>query len=956
MSIQPLPPEVIAQIKSSATITTLNGVILDLLKNSLDAGSTKIEVNLDYSRGACTLEDNGLGVLPVEFHEKGGLGKLHHSSKLSSKIPVHGGTGTFLASLSAISYLTITSHHHMYRSHNTLSMYKSAVISRQIPATPQQYLAAFDHGTRVTVRDLFGNMPVRVKQRSLATENSGGFSKDWDILKRIIVNFLLAWFNPVSLVVKNATTNQEIKVRTQSLDQSQMPSSLISKTCSILSQAALMTPQDRLSWVSVGASTSKLEIKGCISLIPCATKRGQFIAFGIQPLLPNEGGSSFYDEINRLFQNSTFGAEEIEELDDVVKPQRASGFQQETKGYTMRNLRGSRKCVDRWPMYYVNIQQTHHSSRARMLEVDEILNEEGNTLSMIMELLQAMVLEFLSRHHFRQRESRIISPADLVSTSTSIENVTPNPIDCDHKGSPGKSKSKEFGHFGANIELPSFRRQPFKPKLPFDGWSRVKSGTTRNSTHKKEARLPRDLGLAIPQALYKSVPEHYDDAQLDMSHTPLLSSTGQVMRNPFEEVTCFPARPTNSIQTASQAPTLNDLVQLCEEGDTIIRWLNPDTRFLTLINQRTCFTVPTQKPSSQRLTTYSTFPSELCGSQDRPSSPWIRSLLETWQNPIFEPSERPISQVLGSSCDKQLPHGNNHHCTKLEIDQIFKEQQSSGLNCRISKGALRYAHVIAQVDQKFILAVLPSESNNLGESFVLNNNRTLILVDQHAASERVLIECLLQDLCSLSSVSNLATPLVFPVSNIEAELFQAKKHFLESWGIGYDIENLRLNGTNENQIRVRTLPNGILERCSRESRLVIDLLRTEIHHPLITTVQPISYPSLSAPEHHDIPTQTSADTDNQDWLIRINSCPQGLLDLLNSRACRSAIMFNDILTKGQCKTLLGQLAQCAFPFNCAHGRPSLVPVIELGSWFEMGLGAEEELGGFGAAMRRWKNG
>lgn len=77
MSIQQLPEEVIAQIKSSTTITSLNGVILELMKNSLDAGSTKIDVTVDYSRGGCLVEDNGSGILPSEFGSTGGLGKLY---------------------------------------------------------------------------------------------------------------------------------------------------------------------------------------------------------------------------------------------------------------------------------------------------------------------------------------------------------------------------------------------------------------------------------------------------------------------------------------------------------------------------------------------------------------------------------------------------------------------------------------------------------------------------------------------------------------------------------------------------------------------------------------------------------------------------------------------------------------------------------------------------------------
>lgn len=77
MSIRSLPDEVVAQIKSSTAIVSLVGVVLELLKNSLDAKATKIDVTVDFARGDCTVEDDGLGIAPSEFREDGGLGKLY---------------------------------------------------------------------------------------------------------------------------------------------------------------------------------------------------------------------------------------------------------------------------------------------------------------------------------------------------------------------------------------------------------------------------------------------------------------------------------------------------------------------------------------------------------------------------------------------------------------------------------------------------------------------------------------------------------------------------------------------------------------------------------------------------------------------------------------------------------------------------------------------------------------
>jgi hypothetical protein len=82
MSIRPLPPDVVAQIKSSTTITSLNGVVCELIKNSLDAGSTRVDINVDYARGGGVVEDDGWGILPSEFRESGGLGKPHRELNL----------------------------------------------------------------------------------------------------------------------------------------------------------------------------------------------------------------------------------------------------------------------------------------------------------------------------------------------------------------------------------------------------------------------------------------------------------------------------------------------------------------------------------------------------------------------------------------------------------------------------------------------------------------------------------------------------------------------------------------------------------------------------------------------------------------------------------------------------------------------------------------------------------
>ena len=80
MSIRQLPKDVVDKIHSSIAVTSLNDVVIGLLKNALDASAEKVNITIDYARGNCTIEDNGAGIPPDEFEEDGGLGKVHRRS------------------------------------------------------------------------------------------------------------------------------------------------------------------------------------------------------------------------------------------------------------------------------------------------------------------------------------------------------------------------------------------------------------------------------------------------------------------------------------------------------------------------------------------------------------------------------------------------------------------------------------------------------------------------------------------------------------------------------------------------------------------------------------------------------------------------------------------------------------------------------------------------------------
>jgi DNA mismatch repair protein MLH3 len=80
--IKPLPSTVIAQIRSSICIHSLNAVISELVKNSLDANASHVQISLDFPKGNCIVEDDGCGIHPAEFAVSGGLGKRHRQLEI----------------------------------------------------------------------------------------------------------------------------------------------------------------------------------------------------------------------------------------------------------------------------------------------------------------------------------------------------------------------------------------------------------------------------------------------------------------------------------------------------------------------------------------------------------------------------------------------------------------------------------------------------------------------------------------------------------------------------------------------------------------------------------------------------------------------------------------------------------------------------------------------------------
>ncbi|XEU99152.1 hypothetical protein FSHL1_004439 [Fusarium sambucinum] len=843
MIIRQLPQDVVDKIKSSVNITSLNGVVCGLIANSLDAGASKVNISVDYARGNCTVEDNGSGIPPEEFKDGGGLGKLHHTSKFPTTSSVHGKHGDFLASLATFSLLTITSHHERHISHNSITVRNSRVLARQLPASPESRLVNFDHGTRTTIRDLFGNMPVRVKQRAVCCEKPA-LDKEWLKLTRAVVGMLLAWPSSITVSLRHTATQRELRFRPpEKLD-------ITSRTSRILTQAGLADSSDVDAWVPISASCGPISVKGCICTNPVATRRSQFVSLGISPVTNEFGTDVLYEEINRIFGNSSFGVIDGEEGDRDASPK--------LDEFTGRELR-SRKGIERWPMFYLKIT----TSSLEGINNPDQLGSHGQTLSAIIDLLKATCYGFLKKHQFRPRKVQIRTEESLFSTARTL----------------GRSKKPTSSNSSRASSVASTSRSKSvaaRVDSPFEGWHRVK------------------VGRATPLSSTSKATDVCTKTREPRSSDRLVGEGGKLLRKPFDI-----SSPEPEDQPSGLSKTISTF--------------GSDIR-----------TVDSETSDSN---TSSGTAGRVVQKQDKRPSKWLQGVINSWENPVFQSVQALIPCIDGSTSDQLHTCGRNNH----NGSHVGLGAGSMNLNGKISRHALTHATTIAQVDRKFILVKLSLKSLKPGSSILERQSSALVMLDQHAVDERCQLEELMLEYFTTDTLTNqvlpriepLHRPIIFEVPQEEWSLLEQHRGYLAAWGIIYQTPP----ASNRHKVVVTGLPPSIIERCRLEPRLLIEFLRTEAWRSVGISI-PLVRPATAAPD--------------KPLISRFNGCPRGILELLHSRACRSAIMFNDILTIQQCEELIARLSRCALPFQCAHGRPSMAPLVDLGNGEQFGGWQETE--------------
>lgn len=163
--------------------------------------------------------------------------------------------------------------------------------------------------------------------------------------------------------------------------------------------------------------------------------------------------------------------------------------------------------------------------------------------------------------------------------------------------------------------------------------------------------------------------------------------------------------------------------------------------------------------------------------------------------------------------------------------------------------------------------------------WILQFDDCMYMVDQHAAHEKVMYERLMKQLKQNDvTVQMVQPPIVLTLSMLEQQAVEDNMEFLNS--IGYNIESF-----GGREYMVTGVPAQLPDIATEE--LLMEFI--------------------------DDLTQEKG-----------NNTPEMLLDKIASMSCKAAVKGGNDLSVAQAHELLKELMQLENPYNCPHGRPTMI--------------------------------
>ncbi|XP_067031022.1 DNA mismatch repair protein Mlh3-like isoform X2 [Acropora muricata] len=266
----------------------------------------------------------------------------------------------------------------------------------------------------------------------------------------------------------------------------------------------------------------------------------------------------------------------------------------------------------------------------------------------------------------------------------------------------------------------------------------------------------------------------------------------------------------------------------------------------------------------------------------------VAEMLDNWRNPVFTAPEKDILMVNkpGNCVRNQIP-----------IHNMVQPH-------RFTRDMLESMRVLQQLDEKFIVGVV---------SYRGNDDDLLVLIDQHAAHERVRLEQLQSELFENISTGSRPRIKSSPVSPpMEIFLFAEEIRHLKTFqseieriGIHFTI-NESVEESDEVSVFIQAVPSVFVEREVSEVKRGRQSVTASKVKELIR-------------EHLENLTMRGTPA----------IIPKNIFQVISSQACHGAVKFGEPLGVNECQQLVMNLSKCHLPFQCAHGRPSVIPLADL---------------------------
>ncbi|XP_027997160.2 DNA mismatch repair protein Mlh3 isoform X1 [Eptesicus fuscus] len=245
----------------------------------------------------------------------------------------------------------------------------------------------------------------------------------------------------------------------------------------------------------------------------------------------------------------------------------------------------------------------------------------------------------------------------------------------------------------------------------------------------------------------------------------------------------------------------------------------------------------------------------------------LQSLFSEWDNPVFARYPEVAVDVSSGQAESLA----------VKIHNIL-------FPYRFTKDMIHSMQVLQQVDNKFIACLMSTKTDEFGEADSYEKQQP-----QGSGRKKLLS-------------STVSPPLEITVTEEQRRLLWCYHKNLEDLGLGIIFPD-----TSDSLVLVGKVPLCFVEREANELRRGRSTVTKSIVEEFIR---------------------------EQVELLQTTGGIQGTLPLtvqkvLASQACHGAIKFNDGLSLEESYRLIEALSWCQLPFQCAHGRPSMLPLADI---------------------------